>query len=249
MTFIGKLFVMLNVAISLMMLTAAVGLFSTRTDWSDQSAKQGAPAGEMVRRKAAIKELQDTITPAEGTWRTAYGDLFKQETVRYDSRKFFSDKLDHNRSKATPDLPAWTSKLDKGGLPEADANGRPILVAANDRNATALVALTTYGVQLTAQQAKTAAALKDLDEEAKKDIKLTNELAGEGGGKKGLRDEIREEKIKREGIIEEVTQTRPLFTNTRVDAAIARRRIELLDEQIADLRKKVKKLKELDGEP
>src|SRR5262245_55446132 len=129
MTFIGKLFVMVNVAVSLMLMVAGLGLYATRVDWTDGPAKGGAAAGVMFTKKAALKDTQETIRPAEVTWSTSYGYLFTQEKNRYANRQFFSDVLAHNRTKANPadKVPAWEARLDKGGLPVLDPAGRPLL--------------------------------------------------------------------------------------------------------------------------
>jgi hypothetical protein len=250
MTFLGKLFVMGNVAVSLMLMAAGVGLYSTRTDWTDSPAKGGAPPGEIYLRKAALKEVQEGITPAEVTWSGSYAELFRREQVRYADRRFYSDTLHHVREKAgpAPSTPARTAQLDKGGLAVTDANGRPLLDDARDRAGGPLYSLAYYAGELSRKRDENLAELKHFKEEVEKDIALTEELTGKDG-KRGLRDLIQDEKVKREGLELEASQTRPLFVNTKVEDAIAQRRLDLLDEQIRALKAQVEKLEKLDGGP
>src|SRR3954464_4114030 len=105
MTFIGKLFLMLNVALSLAMMAAGMGLYATRTDWTEAPAKAGAPPGVLVRKKAELKDAMDAIPPAENSFKKALGDLETLERQRHVDREFYSKWLEHARTLATPDNP------------------------------------------------------------------------------------------------------------------------------------------------
>ncbi len=248
MTFIGKLFVMVNVAVSLMLMVAGLGLFATRVDWTDAPAKGGAPAGVMSAKKAALKDVTETIRPAEATWSASYGELFVQEKNRATNRQFFSDRLADVRGDPDTGRQPQMAVLN-AGLPVLDAIGQPKLAPATNRQGEpGLKSLKFYEGELVKKHAENEAELKRFNAEVTKDIALTDELIGKDG-KKGLRDLINDEKVKREGLEAEIEQTGPLFINAKVEAAVSQRRIDLLDEQIKSLKERVRSLEKLDAEP
>jgi hypothetical protein len=70
MTFLGKLFVMFNVAVSLFMAFAAFGLYVNGVDWGYDVAKPGQAGGVLKERQDELAELRTMITPSEKAYRT-----------------------------------------------------------------------------------------------------------------------------------------------------------------------------------
>ncbi|MBY0229575.1 MAG: hypothetical protein K2W96_09875 [Gemmataceae bacterium] len=247
MTFVGKLFLMLNLVLSLALMAAGMGLYATRIDWTDAPAKGGAPPGMTARKKAALKEAMETIWPAENSFRLAGAELAKLEGRQHGDRGFYSGELEHVRTKATRADPAREAVMDgKSGLPVYDrATGRPTLRKAADRQGAALPSLLLYGREIAAKQKENAGLQADLKKKFEEDAKETEKLTGTAM-ERGLRQHILDEGAKQVGIQEVMDATRPLFINTRVEAAIVRERIAAVDRQIKALKETIDKLKRLD---
>src|SRR5262249_32513617 len=79
MTLIGKFLVMINLVLSLLMMTWGLNIFEPRIAWSDQKGKDGAPDGELVARREKAKELNTAIAGAEIRWRDARAGIMALE--------------------------------------------------------------------------------------------------------------------------------------------------------------------------
>ncbi len=77
MTFIGKLFVMINLAISLLMAVTAFGLYASGIDWTDRAAKEGQPEGKMQGLRKEIDDVVARLSLAEGSWKAARQEVRK----------------------------------------------------------------------------------------------------------------------------------------------------------------------------
>ena len=88
MDLFGKILVLANFALSLMMAAVGGAVLYYRVDWSDTpaDAATGAPAGELVARIAEVKKLQALVTPADAAWRKARASLLAQEERRKGDR-------------------------------------------------------------------------------------------------------------------------------------------------------------------
>jgi hypothetical protein len=247
MTFIGKLFLMLNLMLSLALMAGGTALYATRVDWTDAPAKGGAPPGVMTRKKEALKEAMATIYPAENSFKIAGAELSKLEGQRHKDREFYSAELEHVRDKATGANPVRAPVIDgKSGLPKLDKDGRPLVAAVDERQGgKKLVSLAIYSRNISLKQKENAGLQAELKKKFDEDAKETEKLTGTAMTR-GLRQHILDEGIKQFGIQDEMDATRPLFINTRVEAAIIRERIAYVDRQIEGLKRTVEKLKKLD---
>lgn len=249
MTFIGKLFVMLNLVISLMMAAFGVGLFTSGIDWTEKAAKGSDPAGLTAQRKAALKEVTDAIAPVEAGWRDANEALLVREEMRQSDQKWYTEELVHVRSRATDTDPARDIEVQDNGVPKADPKTprRPLRIPAEDRAKKPLLSIAAYDGLLKKSQAENETHLDQLAKEFDADILLTNRLTAPKGEKIGLRDKLVLERIKRLGIIEETESVEHLGTKAVVEAAVIGERISMLDDQIASLRRTLIRLKGMDG--
>lgn len=256
MTFIGKAFVMVNLAISVMMMAVATGLFMTGIDRTEKAAKPGEPAGLTAQRKTELKELQSMIPPVENGWRQAHTDLLTREGYRVADQKWFQKELEHVRFHAKVDdkvnNPARTIELNENAQPVLDVDNpdlemkrRPKRVAAVDRRNNPLSSIAFYTSELKKAQEKNVGVLAKLDKAFQEDIRLTNLLVPPIG--KGLRDRSVDERLKREGINFEYDAVDRFFVKTRVESAILRDRIGAMDDQIKGLRRTLARLKSLDA--
>lgn len=78
------------------------------------------------------------------------------------------------------------------------------------------------------------------------DIRLTRLLVPLKGVRGGLRDRIVEERVKRQGLLDEIESVESLGTIAQFEMAVVRERIRDLDEQIASLRRTLSRVRRLD---
>jgi hypothetical protein len=248
MTFFGKIFVVLNLTISLLMAAFAMGLYTSGIDWTERAAKGSQPAGLTAQRKSELKEAMDSVVPVEKGYDDANEELMKREEDRQADQRWFAAELKHNRFDADAGNPARDIDLQENGIPKADPKvpRRPLRAAAKDRRGQDLLAVAKYDALLKKAQAENERHLMDLALVFNEDTKLTALLVPPKGVKGGLRGRIEDERIKRQGIKDETEAVEHLATKAAVEAAVIGERIEMLDEQIAALRRALSRLKGMD---
>jgi hypothetical protein len=233
MTLFGKIFVVLNLTISLLMAAIGVGLYTSGIDWTEKSAKASQPAGLTAQRKAELKEAMDSVGPVEKGYDDANEELMKREEDRQADQKWFARDID----------------LQENGIPKADPKvpRRPLRVPIKDRKGQDLFAVAKYDALLKTAQTTNEGHLMDLASVFNEDVKLTVLLVPAKAAKGGLRARTEDERIKRQGIKDETEAVEHLATKAAVEAAVIGERIEMLDEQIAALRRALSRLKGMDG--
>jgi hypothetical protein len=258
MTFLGKFFVMINVAISVMMVAVGVGLFMTRSDWTETAAKGNAPAGQLVARKEALKDANEKVGPARLTLATNTAALDAANKRRVAAQAFYGQQLKAVLTDATDARPC-SELVMVNGLPKVKADGTMETKVANEREGGPLASIDWYRSKLEGVMGLRQRYLDErvkFEEVTKKDIAEGEKLAG-AGGLKGLLERITDEERKEEGVHEEIQAIAPplelksgtkLSVSTKqVEAAILEARLKRLDQQIADLERTLERLKKLDG--
>src|SRR4051812_47765172 len=109
MTRLGKLFVMLNLVLSLMLGATAFGVYTNGVDFSDTPAKGSVPAGKLAPVKAELEDTLKQIPTVENSWQTARAELLAREDKRRAERDWYAQQL---RKVVT----------DKGNIQEVDQN-------------------------------------------------------------------------------------------------------------------------------
>src|SRR5260370_12345208 len=79
MTTLGKLLVFVNLAFSFLAFAWAASLYINRIDYTDNPAAEGRPAGELVERKGALKELDASFRRSVAVARNARRELAATE--------------------------------------------------------------------------------------------------------------------------------------------------------------------------
>jgi hypothetical protein len=253
MTFAGKLFVLVNAGMSLFWLVAAFALFATGMEWAYDPGKpaQTAPGGILKEKQDEIARQGSMQFHVEQGWRKAYVDLRKREEDRRGFRKFYAAEFAHNEKNASEVSPARIVRLRDGfekdtvrdSVATLDPKTRlPQMVEAKDQAGKGLQAAGLYDKDLDAKRAENKDLLDKLEAEVKKDIAYTEQMIDTARGK-GLRTLLVEERFKRNGIIDEQRQVRPLFINTAVESELILKRLESLEERIKELERYMKKRK------
>jgi hypothetical protein len=245
MTLLGKILVLVNFGLSVMVLVWAMALYFGHIDWTDAKGEPSksppVPPGELKVRKDRVSDAWAALASADASWRANRADLLEQETYRVADRAWYDAELKHARSGAGDKSPAREIALDKdkGGmvLDPADAQNprhkRPRLKNATDDANQPLVSL-DENLRREKQQRddlkKAEKKLADLIEETNQQTEL---LTPEKG--KGLRQRIEDEKVKIALADEELAIIKPLLVNTAVESELILRRRQMLEARIKEL--------------
>jgi hypothetical protein len=233
MTFIGKLFVMINLALSLLMAATAFGLFVSGIDWTDKAGKDGQPGGKLLTLRKDIDEVLARLPVAEKSWKAARADLFAREDLRRTERLW----TDAEMAKLTGGKEQVYAV--ETPAPGANPAARPTMALA-EVFGQPLMTREVYDDRLALHQKENTAIRVDLEKKVKEDEALTRKLAGDKEGDpepriRGIRRELVEERAKRLGIIDEQGITNSLEINVKVDSQLSADRLQALDERIQEL--------------
>jgi hypothetical protein len=247
MTAFGKILVFLNLAFSLIGMTWALGLWTARIDWTLTPAKGAEPPGKLKEVRDEITAELAALKAPEAGWRAAREGLLNQEYVRRADRVWYADELKHLRTGATAKAPARVVKRVRH-LPEPDPRNfnRPTMEVAKDRDDKPLLSLSAYNAQSETTLKELSLALGQLQKKIDEDIELTDRLVGTPE-RKGLQQRLIDERVKREGIVFEQSQVRPLLVNVAAESdSILRRHASLL-RRLDELRRYLRKHHKVDG--
>jgi hypothetical protein len=239
MTFIGKLFLCVNLVLSLAMATAGFAAFSSGVDWSDNAAKGAQPAGKLVAKKAEVADLGKQLALAFDSWKVAGDVLTTREDERRVERVWYTAELaklfePKNVQIVSPDKPGETT-------------GRPTLVPGVEIGMVPLMGMAHYIAKLQEHRDENVKIRTDLEAKIKEDTDLTTQLTGDPERKtRGLRRTIVEEREKRLGIIEEAGLVEGLRVNRMVEAELILKRLEAIEERVRELTTYLKKVHDVD---
>jgi hypothetical protein len=245
-TLIGKILVLLNVSVALLMAAWAWGVYTRHIEFSADTNKSAQET--VVQVNALADQLGTQAKPgqwahlqaAEAYWANpagagtpldAYSRVQLLEKLRPENEKWFQAHLDNlaNSNQNQVRRPSYVN-----GQLEMDPRqyGRPKLVDAFDRGNQPLKSLSAYRAQYNDLHLSIVSAMDELKKWIKADIDLTQQI----GAKGGLRDQLAREVDKREAVIKEQDYVKSLLVNSAVEG-------ELLAQRRADLEARVKELK------
>ena len=175
MTFLGKLFVMINLAISLLMAVTAFGLFAGGVDWTDRAAQGSQPAGKMLALRKDIEEVIAQLSIAEKSWLTARATVLSAEDVRRKAHAEFDKEI----AKATLGKDEVQKVRSGASLDDFLDPNKRVMEAAMDNAGQPLKTREVYDGQLVEYQGKNKKVRDDLAKTVKEDEDLTHKLTGD----------------------------------------------------------------------
>jgi hypothetical protein len=244
MTALGKSLVFLNFTLSLMLAIWALGVWSNRIDFSNSTAKGNE--GEFEKRRLVIDALYKKLPVAETAWTKARTTLDTEEKPLVADRVWYSDQLDRLRTKATvgdavQQLAYAKQDDDKLGIKKGQllldrGTGRPLLEAIKDRRDFPLPSLEVLYNEERVLLADLEKKQNDHQKQILEAIALTERLTGTAG-KKGLHQQLVDERRKRADVVAEQDLVEPLLVNTLVDAELVHKRHRALEARIEELKR------------
>jgi hypothetical protein len=251
-TLVGKILVLLNVALALLMAAFALGVYTRNIEWSADTKKS---AQETVAR---VKALQEELSPSstkpgtglwaqlaaaeqywkdptqegQGTHPDAYTRVELFEQIRPRNQKWYADQL--TELVETPNQIKKPSYKD-GRLEVLKFNlqvyGQPKMVEATDGAGRALRGFKSYKQEYDQRQQEIVAAMKELNKWIDRDAELTEKI----GGEHGLRFQIAREIDKTQRVVAEQDYLKPLLVNTAVESDLLVQRREQLEARVKEL--------------
>ena len=242
MTWLGKLLVLANMLLSVVLLGVAAGLLFNRVDWSNNSAAKDQPAGELRKRLDRIKELGAPYQVAQQRFRAARARLQVAEVRRSESQRWHADTLavaDAGRG-GKADVPIAALVMQNGRtVPDPRDANRVRMEEAKDRAGGGLLARKHYRDRLEEVHKDILKEQSDLQAITERAKKLTREMVGPDpgmDGPKGLYDEIKDEKDKLATVEQEIKSLRFRNTVAAVELDALTRRLEHLRQRVAELK-------------
>jgi hypothetical protein len=247
MTFIGKLFVIVNVTLSLVLAGLAFALYMTGIDWSDNPAKGAKPEGEtLVLRKQLEKEMGqlgfkgllqggEKSQKAARSWEAARVGLWEAEEYRRKLRPEYAKRLQSLIMSKGPGNPQEVELV--GHLPAMDKTGFPKMKDAEHHDKP-LLPKATYFTNIGQKRTEALELDQKLTRHYKTDLGHTNKIVGDKdlkGADPGLLALLARERDKREWLDEEMRLVESQDVNTRIDGSAVERSYGSVVERIQEL--------------
>jgi hypothetical protein len=237
---IGKIMVVVHFGLSVLVMALAILFYALHIDWSEGQQKGAVKVeGEMVARKARVKDQWEKWNPAWAAWKDTRSNVLDQEAYRVADTGWYDTELRHATSVATDMNPVREPEYANGVLQLVPVDKtkplhlRPKLKDAKDDQGKPLANLEYYRKDEVAKLAALIDEVKKLNDLVEETTRLTDLLTPPQG--KGLRQRIEDEKVKIKLADEELAIMRPLLINTAVESELMLRRRDMLRARIEEL--------------
>jgi hypothetical protein len=237
MTLLGKLLVVFNLGLALMLAAWSFSIHANGIDWTDKKDDKSVPPrkGEFRKRAEKLDELWKGVAPAQADWLRARDALADKETRLAAERVWYDTQISYVLSGPAKGISEvlFAPKGDaKAGQIVLDNQGLPTLAP----NPLLLLSLREYNEE----EGKILAAIANELAQHQKQIddanKLTDQIIGDKAkGVRGLQERINDEKVKNAGVLAEMELVKPLYINTLVEAQLINKRHAQMEKRKAEL--------------
>jgi hypothetical protein len=239
MTLFGKILVVLNLLLGVLLLSWALGVYTQRIDWHSKGGGPDKPMGEIAKRKERVEQLWRALQGAEARWQPAWATAWVPQQQRAKLDQWYKTQLATlDAGQAPVKWPVYKDGRLVIVTDKAESLFVPLLEEGKDRAGQPLRSLEVYKQEIEATQKGIQVELEKLLKAQKEDAELTLKLGGdlESGGKiKGMRHRLHEEKVKQERVEAEVKILSPLLVNSEVEGELLQKRHDQLLRRIAEL--------------
>jgi hypothetical protein len=259
MTLLGKILVFVNLLLSFLMLSWAVGLYTNRIDWTATAAKGEKPEGVLVGKKKRVDSANASLALAGDRWRAALRGMPEGPTAASrdglaglekriaEDDKWYADQL--KEARFGPGGQAGkqqinTIKLGLDGLAVAPTSlNRPTMEQAarrkSDKPDEQTRPLYCYQYYV-AELARLTQAIEAEQVSYQDAVKQAADLTQLAIGPKGLRQRIADEQVKEGRIKEEMRDVLGRETNAVVEMELLTARQDQLQRRVEELQKEKK---------
>ncbi len=243
-TQLAKILVFVNLVLSLVFASWALGVYTQRIDWGKKAAAADRPAGELARRLEAIDRLgggsrEGSRQRAEARWSRAHQYLQALERVRDQNQQWYAQQLQvlfTGMIGGKPIVPPVQALVYNQGVLVVDPLpfGRPQLRPVADRAGQPLPALQSLDQEYQKTNKEIESTMKTIAGLIQKERELTVVINGEGP-RKGLRRQLAEEQAETDKVLAEQEYLRPLFYNRHAEAQLLQERQKALEDRLKEL--------------
>ena len=251
MTRFGRVLVLLNLALSLMLAAWSFNIYTNGIDWTDRKDTKSAPPrlGRFAVNAAALDELWKGVPAVQKDWLDGRAALAKEEKSLADERVWYDKEIHYvlvgpAKNKGVFDIALATQDDPNTGAKKGqivlDEQGHPQLVPIRDPagNPLQLLSLAEYNKE----EEGILNDIEKLVEQHSANIaeasRLTDKIIGDKAkGVRGLQQRINDEQAKNADLLAEIKLVEPQFINTLVEAQLVNRRHTQMERRIAELKK------------
>jgi hypothetical protein len=230
MTFVGKIMLFLNLALSLGFAMWAFALYTNRIDWT--TTKSADRPGEYARRDAELQTLKAALTRGEGRLDVAKGGVQLNEEKIPKFQAWYKEQLDKLRTGKNP----VQAVVMKDGRLELDPDGLPKLGPVLSATKQPIAGLATIEA-LNQDYAAKHQTFLDVTQELNKTLEAERQLTEQvGNGRdKGLRAQLAAEQLAEKNSIDEQEFIKPLLYNREVEGQLLVKRGKALEARLKEL--------------
>lgn len=251
MTRFGRVLVLLNLALSLMLAAWSFNIYTSGIDWTDRKDTKSTPPrmGRFAVNAATLDELWKSVPAVQKDWLDGRAALAREEKSLAGERVWYDNEIHYvlvgpaknkgvfDIAIATQDDPNTGAKkgqivLDEQGFPQLvpiqDPAGKPLqlqsLAEYNKEEESILNDIEMLVAQHSANIAEAST--------------LTDKIIGDKGkGIRGLQQRINDEQAKNADVIAELKLVEPQLINTLVEAQLVNKRHGQMMRRIEELKK------------
>jgi hypothetical protein len=251
MTRYGKIVVLLNLALAVMLAAWSFNLYANSVDWTDSKSKgtPPVPTGQFAIRAAKLDELWKGLAPSQDDWLRERARLTEEETRLNAERAWYDKEILYvwkgpAKSKGLSQV-AIAARDDertgvKKGQVQLDAQGFPQMVPIPDPTGVPLQlqSLDEYNAEDVSILSNIAAQMERNVQQIAESNALTDRIIGDKGkGIRGLQQRINDEQAKNAALLAEMKLVEPQLLNTLVEAQSINKRHDQMAKRIEELKK------------
>lgn len=251
MTLFGKLLVLLNLGLALMLATWSFNIYANGIDWTDRKDTKSTPPrmGQFAIRDAKLKELWKGVAPVQQDWLNERAELAKEEKRLADERVWYDKEQRYvlegpAKGKSIFEV-AIAAKDDpntgvRRGQVLLDAQGYPQLQTIRDpsNNPLQLQSLAEYNKEDEGILKDIAVQIDQHSAQIEEAKALTDKIIGDKDkGIRGFQQRINDEQAKNADLLAEIKLVQPELLNTLVQAQLINKRHDQMMDRIEELKK------------
>lgn len=251
MTLFGKILVLLNLALALMLAAWSFNIYANGIDWTDRKDTKTTPPrmGRFAVRADTLNELSKGVPAVQTDWLRERNRLGSEEKLLGDERVWYDKEMYYvlngpAKGKSVLEVAIAAQDDERTGVRKGqvllDDRGHPKLVPVKDPNNNDLTLLS-----LREYNEENDRILKDIADQIAQHEKqiaeanaLTDRIIGDKGkGIRGLQQRINDEQTKNADVIAELKLVEPQLINTLVEAQLVNKRHAQMARRIEELKK------------